>query len=287
MSESASLAERRGPQLAPALDRVAQWPWWLLVAIALGLFVALSILTDAQMTVIFRAVAQGLRITIGVTIAGYSLALLIGLLVGLGRVSQNRLVYNVASFYVEVVRGIPMLVLLLYIAFVVVPLVVGALNSLGSWLLSSGMGFGEFLAELSTRDLSFILRVVIGLGIGYGAFEAEVFRAGIESIPKGQMEAARSLGMTHYHAMRYIILPQAVRNVMPALGNDFVAMLKDSALVSVLGVRDITQIAKLYAASTFLFFQTYNILVFLYLVMTILLTRLVRYMERRLGGGRR
>ena len=96
-------------------------------------------------------------------------------------------------------------------------------------------------------------RVILGLAIAYGAFESEIFRAGIRSIEKGQMEAARAVGMSYFQGMRYIILPQAIRRVLPALGNDFVAMLKDSFLVSVLGVEDITQITKLYAASTFLF----------------------------------
>jgi polar amino acid transport system permease protein len=97
------------------------------------------------------------------------------------------------------------------------------------------------------------------------------------------MEAARAIGMSYFQAMRHIILPQAIRRVLPALGNDFIAMLKDSSLVSVLGVEDITQITKLYAASTFLFFQSYSILAFIYLSMTILLSRMVRSLETRLS----
>jgi polar amino acid transport system permease protein len=100
------------------------------------------------------------------------------------------------------------------------------------------------------------------------------------------MEAARSMGMNYVQAMRYVILPQAIRRVLPALGNDFIAMVKDSSLVSVLGVRDITQLTKLYAASTFLFFQSYSILAFIYLFMTILLTRGVRALETRLSRFR-
>jgi polar amino acid transport system permease protein len=100
------------------------------------------------------------------------------------------------------------------------------------------------------------------------------------------MEAARSLGMSYVQAMRHIIQPQAVRRVLPAMGNDFIAMVKDSSLVSILGVRDMTQIAKLYAASTFLYFQTLTILAFMYLIVTISLTRGVRWLERRMGKGR-
>jgi polar amino acid transport system permease protein len=148
------------------------------------------------------------------------------------------------------------------------------------------LGFGSVLAAVSTRDIDFTVRVIIGLGMAYGAFEAEIFRAGIQSIERGQVEAARALGMSYFQAMRHVILPQAVRRVLPVLGNDFVAMVKDSSLVSVLGVNDLTQLAKLYASSTFLFFQTYSMLAFMYLVITILLTRVVRLVEARLSTYR-
>lgn len=251
-------------RIAPSTERMAEWPWWLIVAILIGLFIILQILTNERLTVIFKAIAAGVVVTIRVTLAAYISAVIIGLLVGFARVSRNKIVLNIASFYVEIVRGVPMLVLLMYIAFVAVPLLSDFLN-------------------MSTRDFPNELRVVIGLAVAYGAFESEIFRAGIQSIEKGQMEAARALGMNYFQGMRYIILPQAIRRVLPALGNDFVAMLKDSSLVSVLGVQDITQITKLYAASTFLFFQSYSILAFIYLSMTVLLSRLVRNLETRLS----
>jgi polar amino acid transport system permease protein len=292
-------------RLAPALDFLSNVPWWLIILILLGLFVVLKILTDEQMETIFLAISKGIRVTITVAIFAYLLAISIGLFVGLGRVSRNVVAKNVSSFYVEVVRGIPMLVLLMYIAFVGVPLLIDGINALGVRLVSLGMeGVGTSLAELNSRTKACLpfgggedgwcielfnntVRVIIGLGVAYGAFSAEIWRAGIESIEKGQMEAAHSLGMSYFQSMRYIILPQAVRRVMPALGNDFVAMVKDSSLVSILGVQDITQLAKLYAASTFLFFQTYSILAFIYLVITIMLTRFVRWIERRLRQDRR
>jgi polar amino acid transport system permease protein len=124
------------------------------------------------------------------------------------------------------------------------------------------------------------MRAVIALALIYGAFLAEVFRAGIESIPTGQMEAARSLGMNPFQAMRHIIIPQAIRNILPALGNDFIAMLKDSSLVSILAVRDITQLARLYTGSTFRYNETYLVLTFLYLTMTILLSLLLQWYQR-------
>ena len=125
-------------------------------------------------------------------------------------------------------------------------------------------------------------RAVIALAVTYGAFLAEIFRAGIQSIGRGQMEAARSVGMSYGQAMRYIILPQAIRNVLPALGNDFVAMVKDSSLVSVLAIRDITQRARLYAGSTFRFPEAYVTLAVLYLTLVVTLSLLVRLLERRM-----
>jgi polar amino acid transport system permease protein len=131
-------------------------------------------------------------------------------------------------------------------------------------------------------EISFEIRAIIALALSYGAFESEIFRAGIESIGRGQMEAARSLGMSYPQAMRHIILPQAVRRVLPPLGNDFIAMLKESSLVSALGVQDITQLGRLYAASSFEYLKTYNMVAFIYLTMTILLSMAVKAMEVRL-----
>jgi polar amino acid transport system permease protein len=176
-----------------------------------------------------------------------------------------------------------MLVLLMAIAFVGVSVAVEGINALGNWLLSLNVGIGEPLAALTSRNISNMWRAIIALAIAYGAFSAEIFRAGIQSVEKGQMEAARALGMSYFQAMRYVILPQAIRRVLPALGNDFVAMLKDSALVSVLGVRDMTQLNKLYTSSTFNFVQGYMVLAFLYLIMTIMLSRLVRLLETRMS----
>ena len=276
---------RPASRLSPALGRMSEWPWWLLATMFIGLFIVFQIVTDAQTAVIFSAILQGLQVTVWVTLWAYALALFIGLVVGLARVSHNKLIFNLAAFYVEVVRGVPILVLLMYIAFVGVPGMIAGLNAFGDWLLAT-FGIHTVFVTVATRNIDTTLRVVIGLGVAYGAFEAEIFRAGIQSIERGQMEAARAMGMNYFQAMRHVILPQAVRRVLPALGNDFVALVKDSSLVSVLGVRDMTQITKLYAASSFLFFQTYSMLAFMYLVLTILLTRGVRYIEGRLSRFR-
>jgi len=181
---------------------------------------------------------------------------------------------------------VPILVILLYVAFVAAPAVISGINGLGVMLQGTGFlaGVGDQLARLTVRDFNFTARAVLALTIGYSAFISEIFRAGIESIGRGQMEAARSLGMSYWQAMRYIVLPQAIRNVLPPLGNDFIAMLKDSSLGSVLGVQDITQLGKVYSASTFRVFETYNVVAFLYLIMTIGLALLMRQLERRLPG---
>jgi polar amino acid transport system permease protein len=206
----------------------------------------------------------GVRITIEVTIYAFLIALAAGLLLGLGRISRNVVVSNLATFYIEFIRGVPILVLIFTIAYAVVPTV------------SDLLGF-------SPTSVDFQWRAIIALAAIYAAYLAEVFRAGIESIARGQTEAGRSLGMSHGQTLRRIVLPQAIRNVTPALGNDAIAMLKDSSLVSVLAVRDITQNARIYAGSSFDFKATYPILLAVYLTMTILLSLALSWYRRRLG----
>ncbi len=151
-----------------------------------------------------------------------------------------------------------------------------------------GLSFiAQPLTQLENSSVPMTTRAIIALSVTYGAFQAEIFRAGIQSIGRGQMEAARSQGMTYWQAMRYIILPQAIRNVLPALGNDFVSMLKDSSLVSVLAVRDITQIAKLYAGRSFQYQEAYVTLAVLYLTMTVVLSFIVKWIERRVRRDER
>ena len=276
-TDSPQHLRRRSPA-----DYFARLPYWLLVALLLGVLLLWSLLADADYNLIFNAVSKGVGVTMYVCLVAFGSSLLVGLAFGLARVSRNRLVYEAASFYVEIVRGVPMLVILFYIAFVGAPGLVELINMAGEELQKLGLSaVGRPLAEFSIRQLTFTSRAILALVIGYSAFIAEIFRAGIESVERGQMEAALSLGMSRAQAMRHVILPQAVRRVLPPLGNDFIAMLKDSALVSVLGVQDITQLGRLYATSTFRFFETYNVVAFLYLVMTIGLSLVVRYWEKR------
>jgi polar amino acid transport system permease protein len=226
----------------------------------------------------------GIITTITITLIAYGISLVIGLIVGLGRISSNMVAKNLSTFYIELVRGIPMLVLIFFIALVVIPGVINGISALGVWLVRIGLtGVGQLLAGINIRMISMSFRAVVALSITYGAFSAEIYRAGIQSVPAGQMEAARSQGMSYGQAMRHVILPQAIRNVLPAIGNDFIAMLKDSSLVSVLAVRDVTHLAKLYAGGSFKFTEAYTTLAVMYLSMTILLSLLVKYIERKIS----
>jgi ABC-type amino acid transport system permease subunit len=169
--------------------------------------------------------------------------------------------YTVSTLYVEVVRGVPMLVIILYMGFAITPAV---RESTGNAV-----------------DLRGWPSALFGLSFGYGAYMAEVFRAGIQSIPGGQMEAARSLGMNYMQAMRYIILPQAIRVVLPPLGNDFISMLKDSSLISVIALPEVLQQGRLWISRNFRAFEGFNSVVMVYLVMTLLLSLMVRFVERK------
>ncbi|HDN04971.1 MAG TPA: amino acid ABC transporter permease [Chloroflexi bacterium] len=258
-------------------------PWWFfaLILIAIGVFVVIS--SNENYNDAFVFIKIGIATTIRTTLIAYVIAILFGLMAGLGRISKNVVINNLARLYVELIRGIPILVLIFFIAYVGVPALLSFVNNLGFWLSDRGVGvLGKIFTAFTNQDISMISRAIIALAVTYGAYLAEIFRAGIQSIAKGQMEAARSLGMSYSQAMRYVILPQAVRNVLPALGNDFVAMVKDSSLVSVLAVRDITQVARLYAGSTFRFREAYITLAVLYLTMTVILSLLVQLLERRL-----
>ena len=263
--------------LLPASDRLSRFPYWLLVALLLAVLAFWTISRSENYQVIFAAVRKGGWTTIYVSIVAYGLAVLLGLIWTLMRVSPIRILQEISSFFVEIIRGIPMLVLLLYISFVGAPALVDLVNWLGKLLIAA-----EIMEAVNVCQVDFTVRAILALSIGYSVFISEIFRAGIQSIEKEQTEAAQTEGAGYWQTMRFILLPQAVRNVLPALGNEFVAMLKDSALVSVLGVQDITQLGKVYSASTFKFFETYNIVALLYLVMTLGLALFVRWIEQRI-----
>lgn len=255
------------------------FPWWG-VAIALLLIVAgILVVTSALYGQIFAIVAKGIGITLFVTFVGFFLASSLGLLIAVMSLSNMAVARQIARFYVEIIRGIPILVLLFYIAFVAAPGLVWVWNGLTWPLQQSG-----WLEPMKIRDFSLLWRAIMALMIGYSAFIAEVFRAGIQSVEAGQIEAAKALGLNGWQRFQLIIFPQAIRTILPPLGNDFVAMVKDSSLVSVLGVADITQMGKVYAAGSFRFFETYSIVALVYLMMTVSLSIALRTLESRMRG---
>lgn len=255
------------PSLLPGID-ASKWPWWAIALALLGLAVSMLIVSSEDYRATFTYLLDGIATTLRITLLSFIFATILGLLTGLARVSKNVFFFNLATLYVEVIRGIPLIVLIIYIAFGIVPVLVEILNGAG--------------IPVSIRDWPMEVRAIVALAIGYGAYEGEVFRAGIQSISKGQMEAAKSLGMTYFQAMRFVILPQAVRRVLPPLGNDFISLLKDSSLVTVLAVNDLTQLGRLRRASTFRFLETFNVVAFLYLSMTLMLSSAVRWLENKM-----
>ena len=269
----------------PRERNLAKLPWWAFILVSLGLLITILIAANQHYRESFGYLKSGVIVTLRITLTAFPIATVIGLFAGLARSSKNVVLYNLATVYVEIVRGIPLIVIILYVAFGLMPVIRDLANQIGVWGLGWAShyvfaGFFKSLANFSIRDISNELRADIALAFGYGAFEAEIFRAGIQSIGRGQMEAARSLGMSYVQAMRYIILPQAIRRVLPPLGNDFIALLKDSSLVTVLAVNELTQLGRIRRASTFRVLETFNVVAFLYLSMTLVLSAGVRLLER-------
>ncbi len=282
MSVSAKPTKSNSSAQVRLTDQLAEFPWWALVILLFAVVLIYQFLTDETYQNIIGSLVEGVRLTVIVTVVAYAFSLILGLTTALGQLSNNVVARNIAMLYVQIIRGIPVIVLIFYTALVVVPAAVSSLNLLGEHLFSIGwLGEENFLTALSVRDLNFVSRGIIALAINYGAFSAEVFRAGIQSIGIGQVEAAKALGLNASQIFRYVVFPQALRRILPPLGNDFISMLKESSLVSVLGVNEITHLGKKYAAASFLYPATYNTVAFLYLSITLILSIGVRWMERR------
>ena len=254
-----------------ASDDKPDFPWWLVVLGAIGLWAAWEVWTSEIYSEVMAGLVKGIGVTIGVTVVAYGLACALGRGLAVAGLSRHLWLRQAARLWIEVIRGVPIMVLLLYVAFVVAPGLVWAWNA-----LTGPLGF----EPLKSRDFPLLARAVMALTLAYSAFLAEIFRAGLQSVEKGQVEAAMSLGMSGWQRFRLVVFPQAFRVILPPLGNDFVAMVKDSSLVSILGVADITQIGKVMAAGNFRYFETYNMVALLYLVMTITLSLALRRFER-------
>lgn len=258
----------------PSEDK-PDFPWWLIAIIAFTAFFVYQAIGNPIYEQVAGKLIKGVKITIFVTLVGFLLASVFGLLLAVASLSKYQVLRQISRFYVEVVRGLPILVILLYVSFVVAPGIVQGWN-----FIAESIG----LDPIRTRDFTFLWRAIIALTIGYSAFISEVFRAGILSVEEGQIEAAEALGLNAWQRFRHITFPQAIRTIMPPLGNDFIAMIKDSSLVSVLGVLDITQLGKVTAAGNFRYFETYNVVAMLYLTLTVTLSLLLRKLEAKMRG---
>lgn len=300
IEEISELARKRG---APPFQSLYRAPWWLIFLLLIMLLIIHLINTDEKYNLIYQQLREGIGLTIYLAFASYGLAIVIGLIVGLIRSEPPRApergsgigvifkhilqtaIYNLATLYVEVMRGIPTLVFLLIAGFIIVPAARESINTQLLPLIRTLLNDPE-IPDLVWRGRD-TATAIAGLSLVYGAFLSEVFRAGIQSIAKGQVEAARSLGMGYLKVMRYIVIPQAIRRVLPPLGNDFVAMIKDTSLVTILGTTEITQIARRWSGSTFQYMETYLILTVIYLVMTTSGSLLVQAMEKYLKQDER
>jgi len=199
-------------------------------------------------------------------ICGYVLGALLLLLGAIGRLTSAHPLAVFSDFFVDTIRGIPMLVIILYVGL---PLA-GAIKS----------GTGGII------DMQMMTRGIIAIAIGYSAYMAEIFRAGIEAIPKGQIESARTLGLREWHVARFIIIPQAIAIVLPALGNEFIAMLKDTSLVSILSVRDLTQRMKEFQAQSFLAFEPFNSAALIYVILTLIAASGIKSLDKIVNKAR-
>jgi len=199
---------------------------------------------------------SGITITIYISVISIILAMIIGLLITLLSLSKNKLLNYSNIAYVEIIRAIPLLVLILWIYYGL-PII-------------SGISFSPFVSG------------IIALTISESAFQAEIFRAGINSIKKAQWEAGSSLGLTFFARLRLIILPQAIKNILPALGNQFVYVLKMSSLVSVIGIADLTRKANELVVTTYRPLEIYTFLILEYLILILFVSYLVRKLEKKL-----
>lgn len=196
---------------------------------------------------------MGAGVTIEITAFSVAIGFFIGLFVGIARISQFKILRIMAAVYADCIRGTPLLVQIFLIYFAL-PMAIG-------------------------QRVEPFIAAVAACGINSGAYVSEIFRAGIQAIDVGQMEAGRSLGLTWWQTMRFIILPQAFKNILPPLGNEFIAMLKDSSLVSVIGFEELTRRGQLIIAQTYGSFEIWMTVAVLYLIMTMAISRIVAFLE--------
>lgn len=212
---------------------------------------------------LLRAMGQ----TLLLALLGLFFACIIGLIVGLMSVLRNRACRVIAQVFVDVIRGVPMIVLAYFIYFGV------------PYFLNNMLRSGITLSALQAGTIC--------LALNCGAYMAEIIRAGIQSVDAGQMEAARSLGLPYWMSMRQVVLPQAIRNMIPSIINQFIITIKDTSILSIIGFPELVNQAKNVVANTFLSFQTWGIVAVMYLVIILTLSRCAKFLEGRLNRGRR
>ena len=212
--------------------------------------------------------------TLLLALCGLFFACIIGLIVGLMSVVKNRACNIIATIFVDVIRGVPMIVLAFYVFFAV------------PMLLNNIMHLNTMLGINTQLTLTALQAGTICLALNCGAYMAEIIRAGIESVDKGQMEAARSLGLSYWKAMAKVVLPQAIRTMIPSIINQFIITLKDTSILSVIGFPELVNTAKNVVANTMSAFQVWSIVALMYLIVITLLSRLAKRVERRLNRGR-
>lgn len=252
-----------GAELSSRLD-----PWWWLVVAVAGILVLLIVFKSDPYWDILVFVRDGLAVTVLLTAVSFIFIIVLGLIGGIGRISKNPVIHLIATLYVEIVRGIPLLVQLIWWYFAA-PVVI---KSTGSFL---------HIGALANYQSNAIILAILGLVVCYGAYMSEIFRAGIEGISKGQMEAARSLGMTYMQSMRYVIVPQAIRIVLPPVGNEFIMLMKDTSLVSAVAVADLTRRGREFMAAHFNPIEVWTLVALLYLILTLFSARLINWLENR------
>lgn len=219
---------------------------------------------------------QGAVISLLITLIGIVLGSIIGLAAGLARLSKTKSIRLVGTAYVDFFRGSPLFVQIMLVYFGI-PRLLKLLHE--QWVLSGGDPF------MTNFAMNIWVAAILSISLNSGAYIAEIFRAGVQSIEKGQVEAARSLGMTNAQAMRYIILPQAFKRVIPPMGNEFIMLLKETSLLSVIGFEELARKTQLEVARTYASFELWLTAAFIYLVMTFTFSRLVDRLERKLQTG--
>ena len=198
----------------------------------------------------------GLTTTIFISVVSIIISMLLGFVVAIPSLAKNKFLTYINIGYVEIVRAVPLLVLILWIYY--------------GLPIMTGISFSPFVSG------------IIALAISESAFQAEIFRAGINSIKKSQWEAGSSLGLTFYKRLRLVILPQAIKNILPALGNQFVYVLKMSSLVSIIGIGDLTRKANELVVSTYRPLEIYTFLILEYLILILIVSFIVRKFEKKL-----